>query len=138
MPKERPTEGLKSIQIIVDSFVNITSDTDLLRGVSPVERKNTVVFVELFGEGMVLEVPAKACGVGNHLGLKIRTVNARDEMSLEATGKVIKMDPCGDNRMQVRIQFVQFQKLMWEKFLRIFSERQDQIVDLFKALRGED
>jgi hypothetical protein len=126
--------GASRIELKVLELKNLTTDYDFF-GRLVKRREPHVEFIELGKEHMILELPAKKCGVGSRLMIKVETLNGHEDVIAEATGKVEKLEDVGDDLQRVDIKLTQFNAEVWNQFLDIFAKRQEAVTRLFEAMK---
>ena len=92
--------------------------------------------IEFLGNGMVLEIPARSCAVGHDLSVTIRTSGAPKDTEFSSTGKVIDCTALTKDRMQVCLDFLQLDKISWNRFRETLNQTQARMDELLADMRG--
>lgn len=93
-------------------------------------------FVEFLDKGFVLEVPANSCSDGHNLLLDIATKGASKDIKLKGSAKVTKVEKLENKKLQIEVNLVQYDDAQWQAMKAIFSDRQNDILEFFKAVKG--
>lgn len=125
--------AFQSIELRI-SASNETSHTQISDGAPKSPKIGLIEFLE---HGLALELPKHSCAQGHHLTIKIQVVSpAEKRMDLSMTAKVdaVAKQPDGSERADVTL--VQLKEDAWETFQRLYTSRQTEIEDFFKAAKG--
>lgn len=100
-----------------------------------------VDLLELGDRQLVLSAPRGFCANGHQIGITL-VVNAprreEIEIALRATAKVISTETGGKSTDAVALKLVQYRDEEWNLFEGVFAGRQAEIIEFFKAVKGED
>lgn len=135
----------KSTEVKID-LSNTTTGTEILdgykrlgaQGVQGKAEKTTVEIkmTELLDHGFRLEVPAKICSKGHNCLIQVKTLNTTHEISFEASAKVTSVENVGSGVDEIELKIQQIDEESWKQFKLLFNERQNDIEDFFKSVRG--
>ena len=130
----------KSIEVDV-SIVNLTSGIPVANigaGKDSMQAEaNQIQVIELRENGAIFGLPRNSCAIGHNLNLVISVHTPFTNLQTTLTAKVLSVDKDLSPSHQVNIQFVQFVKEDWDAFLKIFSDRQKEILAFFSSVKGE-
>ncbi len=94
-----------------------------------------VQLIELQEQGVVLQLPPNSCSTGHNLTLTIEVISPAKRVEFETTSKVKAVERMEDAQW-VTLQFLQFKDEDWKAFNKVYSSRQDQILDFFESVKG--
>lgn len=142
-------EHFSSVQLTV-ALTNTTTQTEIrdgkrfFNGVQSLptmrdgNRENFEVFVaEFTEEGFVFETPRNTCAKGhNVLCVITATVPSGESCGFEFSGKVKDVVPLDGESDSVDVKMVQYEEKQWLALQELYSQRQNEIEDFFKAVKG--
>lgn len=85
---------------------------------------------------LYLEMQANSCSKGHTLSLYVLLPTLDDRPEFRFICTVQGANPLPDNRIEVKAKLVSGQETDWKVFTEIFSSRQNEIDDFFKAAKG--
>lgn len=96
---------------------------------------SSIQFIEFLETGIVLGIPTRSCATGHHVMVTLAFPESRDLPKFSATAKV------GDLRNQdtqdlIRVDFMQYDQELWNRFVKKLTFRQNSAEALFSALKG--
>jgi hypothetical protein len=102
------------------------------------EVKNTdVVKLVVLGErGMSLELPSRSCAKGHNLIVSIKTRHAPKDFEFTFTAKVEEVASVDKTSDQIDVTMLQFDESQWNDLQSLFSNRQAEILEFLKAVKG--
>lgn len=103
------------------------------KDVMPLENIRIVEFLE---NGLVLEMPQKACAKGHSLVIHVRVDRIKGVLKFDTTSKVVEIEKQPSGEELVTTQFVQFKEEEWKMFQELYSGRQNEIFEFFQAVKG--
>ena len=124
------------LQIAVE---NMTSHTKIADGTSKGPR---VDLVELAERGFTVNLPRASCASGHNLMIEIAVIQPPSKrMKFSATTKVELVEKNSEVKgnkepERVELSLIQFEEEAWERLKTLFTSRQNEIEDFFKAARG--
>jgi hypothetical protein len=100
--------------------------------------------------GLVIDAPIDVCGKGHKIRLDITVLNTEPEVRIVVEGEVKKVERSDvmdywdaedikhvqGSQDRVALELTNYSENEWELFKMIFSSRQSEIEDFFKAARG--
>lgn len=113
---------------------NVTSNVML-------EYPNKIRILELDKKVIVLRIPVRKCAEGHTLLIEIfpkKLVSGIKHLPelVNTTGKVLTLQNTSATECEVRVELVQFAANEWEKLLKLYDQRQDQIDKILAGSRG--
>ena len=141
-------EDFKSITLKV-SLVNSTARTEIrdgkrIFGLDAAKTKKedathaedlSIQIAEYAEKGLTLEVPSAACASGHLVVITIVSDGAKPNVTFTSTGKVDAVEKLPSGRESVRVTFTQLDEGAWQQVLNIYSRRQEEILNFFKAVK---
>jgi hypothetical protein len=125
--------AFQSIELRI-SASNETSRTKVSDGA---ETAPKIALIEFLERGLTLELPKHSCAQGHHLTLEIQVVSPPEKrMRFSATTKVDAVLKQADHSERANVSLIQFKEEAWDALRRLFSSRQTEIEDFFKASKG--
>jgi len=92
--------------------------------------------IEFRDQGLVLEGPGGICAEGHNVMIHIHTDGAKPEIQFGSTAKVEQVEKLPDKRLQLTVRLIQFDEGTWKALQGVYSNRQDEIMDFFNAVKG--
>jgi hypothetical protein len=129
------------IQMKNESTQTAVGNDGRIYGSKTVKKKEgedlSIRFIEIFEEGLVLEIPSNSCAEGHILNLTINTLRAKPvDIVVEVLGKVTEVEKLENNKDTIRVELTKYGRSRWRAFKQTFSGRQKEIEDFFAAVRG--
>ena len=99
---------------------------------------STPIRVIEFNESEVgLSLPQRTCAHGHHVDLEFITVNAKKDVHFKTTAKIEKLTNNKEDKTdEVWVSLVQYDEAVWQEFRNLFANRQADIEEFFKAVKG--
>lgn len=85
----------------------------------------------------VFGFPKNSCAVGHSLDITLAIKSYKKKYKMSLTAKVLSIINDQDVFSLVTTHFVQYVQEDWEKFLEIYSNRQQEISKFFLSVKGE-
>lgn len=104
-----------------------------------VKDKSKLSLLEIGEKSLVLEVPLNSCNVKHMLLIEISQPekgSKKNKPLLVATGKVLEREDLNDGMARITVDCVQFDEKSWKDLINIYSSRQKDIEEFFKAVKG--
>jgi hypothetical protein len=112
------------------TVINTTTKKEIRRGAK-------LGIIEFLEQGLVVELPSRACDVGHYLTIHLDVVDMREEKTKFITGsKVDATQHLQGDVDQVTLNLIQYDKAAWAKFQSLFGSRQTEIENFLKAAKG--
>lgn len=138
-----PTDSESSASILFDPndffsielkirVTNITSQTN-------VSQTASTTLLEFGDHELVLSLPKNSCNLGHQVQfefIRIDPKGGEEEIILEATGKIQKLDKIESQSLRVNIRMIQFEERDWQKLLSLYSSRQEEINKFLSMSKG--
>lgn len=125
-------KDFESIRLLV-YFQNTTTGTK-------VDDPSKCSLTEIGDKTLVLDLPARSCAKQHNVMVDIykadKSAASKSVELLKVTGKVFTTDETDDDRARVTVECMQFDEESWIKLTELFSSRQTEIENFFKAVRG--
>ena len=89
--------------------------------------------------GVVLEIPGPFGGTGHTLVVHLRVLRGDEELHPEPfvfTGKIEQLQVLQDDLERIKLPFINVDRDQWDAFLRIFSQRQEEISLFLEQVKG--
>ncbi|HTL11953.1 MAG TPA: hypothetical protein VL588_05675, partial [Bdellovibrionota bacterium] len=97
----------------------------------------SIRLLELETKGLVLEIPANSCSKGHRLRLELKTKSGSKEVPFEALAQVETWERMENGKERISVRFLKYDQEVWDELTRLFSRRQDDILEFFRAVKGE-
>jgi hypothetical protein len=113
-------------------FKNSTTGTEI-------RDPKKVTLTEIGDKYLVFDMPSKSCNAKHNVAVDIHQFDQRTKKEteiLKVTGKVFSMEDADDGRCRVTVECVQFDEESWIRLMKIYSSRQSEIENFFKAVKG--
>jgi hypothetical protein len=91
---------------------------------------------EFLEDGFMLEVPSKTCAVNHAISLEINSENAQPKLNFSANLKVISMEKISTAVDLIQVKFTQKSIDEWEKLQNLYGNRQTEINQFMKDVKG--
>lgn len=132
----------RSIEIHLELY-NSTTNTEIKAGKrfyggkSVADPDAKIELVEFTDDGLVIDAPKRACASGHVLMIRIRTKGskAEDDMDFEVRGTVTAVATEDESRDIITLRLSDFEEYDWYAFQRVFSKRQEQILEFLEAVK---
>jgi len=97
-----------------------------------------VEVLEVNNSGFVLALPEKSCNTNHHVTFSIKVTQADETPPIlfSATGKAKKVKSNEDGTLRVTVSLVQYKVEEWERFLAVYSKRQDEVTFFLQKVKG--
>jgi len=117
---------------------NVRFDVMLVNQTSKMEMKadSQIELIELFGRGVVLDVPENLCANGHDLYFKITPIGVRGAKPFEASGVILDYKRLPGKRARIEVSYIQVSQDDVREFLSYFSQAQTQITELLEKMKG--
>lgn len=92
--------------------------------------------LEFHENALTLEVPKHTCAQGHNVTLEAKLKLIKGEKKFSASGKVTEISNVGDRTDSIHIKFLQLEERQWLEFQQYFSNRQNDILKFFEAVKG--
>ncbi len=133
----------QSIEIIVD-FENLTTRVSIKDGkrhygdkADDLKGDQEIRFIEfLEDEGLVLECPPNSGATGHSLKLTIKILNSDSNQDIEVTGNILEAENLPNKNQRISVKLTQFESADWFALKAKFSNRQEEVLEFFKAVKG--
>lgn len=113
-------------------FKNLTTKTE-------VKHAESSGIVEVGDKALVLELPLRSCNTQHSAMLSVfkydHTQKKYNEL-ISMTGKVLSVEDIDGEALRVEFSVKQVDEEGWQSFLASFSDRQKEIDNLLKSMRG--
>jgi len=130
---EKFAEGFQSFKLVL-TVKNITSNRDI-----PGREHFPITVAEFIDKGLILNLPPLTCAQGHQLMLDINLSKEKKEiLHFSTTAKIIDLETNEHGFNRVSLKFVQYDPLIWKKFLRIFETCQEELQELLDTLKNEN
>ena len=130
---EKFAEGFKQSLDLLLTVKNITSNRDI-----PCRKEFPITISEFIDKGLILNLPPLTCAQGHQLLLDINLSKEKHEiLHFSTTAKIIALEANEHGFNRVSLKFVQYDPLIWKKFLRVFQTCQDELQELLESLKSE-
>lgn len=94
--------------------------------------------LELGEKEVVMEIPAKKFAQGHYLMVGILAKNTAVKMkTFVCEGRIQELQNLGAVD-RIKLELTQFETTRWEELKRVYSKRQNEIMEFFKNVRGLD
>ncbi len=120
---------------------NLTSGLEI---VPPPAEKNlagesfSLQLVEFREKGTaVFGFPKNSCSAGHNLAMTLSIKDYQQQHMMSLTGKVLSVENEQNTFSTVTVQFIQYILDDWQKFLDIYTKRQQEILSFFNTIKGE-
>ena len=140
-------EDFKSIVLKV-GLVNTTTKTEIrdgkrIFGIDAAKTKKaenekedlSVVISEYAEKGITIEVPSHVCANGHLVMINIISEGAKPNVNFTSSGKIEAVEKLPTGRESVQVAFTQLDEFAWMEVLNIYSKRQEEILNFFKAVK---
>jgi hypothetical protein len=101
-----------------------------------VKDRAAISMVEFAERTMLLSLPVRSCAKGHHLTVTITTRNAAKDFEFSFTAKADEITSADKTTDMVNLTMIQFEEAEWQAFQNLFSNRQNEILEFFKAVKG--
>lgn len=121
----------ESIRVYV-KFKNLTTNTEVLE-------PTRSALVESGPELLVLDLPKASCNAKHNVMVEVyykESAKANAKLAFSATGKVRSIQKEEDERLRTEIDLIQFDEEGWKRFMKIFEQRQEDILNFFQQVKG--
>ncbi len=113
-------------------FQNVSTRTEI-------KESDSASILEIGTKSLVLELPPYSCHLNHNVMIEVYLNGTTDKLAepmLRATGKIISHERQEDGTLRVTMDLIQFDDVSWQKFLGLYSNRQDEIERFFKMVKG--
>jgi hypothetical protein len=118
--------------IILDSVKNDSTSTNLL----PIGRGKSIEVIEFGQKSIIFQSPTKSAK-GHLISVSGKILIAGRLHPFKATGQILNVTELDKASNRFEIQFHQYDKITWARFLEEMGKKQGRANDLFKKIRGE-
>lgn len=132
------SRNLKAEEVInLDDFKSLRLDLIFTNG-SGVAFNQGVVFNEIGEKEIMLQVPGKSCAADQNVMLVVYKdqKERHSKPILSITGKISSWAMVEDGNIRITIQLVQYEEKEWDRFLALFSSRQNEINAFLESMRS--
>ncbi len=99
--------------------------------------ENLVQLLEILPKGAILSVPSYTCAQGHQLEIEITVSNlAQQPYSVKLQGKVQEAESTSNGQNRIKVEFKTYSEEKWLGFCQLFSNKQEDIMDYIKKIRG--
>lgn len=139
------TSDFKSIRMEIH-FLNHTTKTEVspqgMKVAGRITKRNEAIseisIVEILERGFVIDAPKNICAAGHMIELRVLFFNTASPFTFAASAKVnrVSANDGDESTQRIEMEFFQFEENEWKMFLEIFSQKQNELLELLTSMRG--
>lgn len=139
-----------SMEIIV-GMKNLTAKTEIRDGRRIFGEKDTsekgvdytIHFIEFLEkneesefESLVIEAPKRNCAEGHLLNIDLEVKGAKETFELDLESRVEVLEKTDGDTDRITVSILNVDEVAWQQFKSLFSNRQEEILAFFEAVKG--
>jgi len=136
-------DDFRSIEIKID-YENLTTRVAIKDGkkifgtkTEDLEKGQEIQFLEfLEPDGFVMECPPNSGAKGHNIGCQIQIKLPSETIAINITGRITEVEKLPTNNQRFDVKLTQYESGEWNRFLKIFAKRQEEILEFFNNVKG--
>lgn len=126
-----------NIQVVITFFENITTHQihlDLKQKVGSIQNFELLL---LDKQKVEIRAPKLSCVNGHQIDIQVQALDNNDIWPLHTRAKVLQTEESEENFLEVILEPHNTQDVDFQRFIELFTKRQEQVLRLFEAIKGQ-
>ncbi len=123
----------KTTDLQITRITNLTNGIDLHKS-----KQNEIMEITEYGAEVITIVLPKPAGKNLLVNIDATLLLNGKKNPFIISGKIIKVEPTLDKTYTIEIELHDFDRVLWNDFLKLRQEAQNQVDDVFRKIKGDE
>lgn len=125
------------IKVVISFFENVTTHTVRVNDNTHSDEREKFSITNISDDQIQMRLPKACCAQGHQVDIKVKAITDEDEYPFNSRAKVTSMEQIDDDSISVQLEILNEKNIDYQRFLEVFTNRQDQVEGLFHAIKGK-